>query len=125
MNRAEEHAAKAARIKASTSAPTDIRTSAPTEVRTSASAEVSPSVDADLRRVPPRVKPVRLNVDVSPVVRAALRGLSAELEAALGGTPVSGQDVLRSLIRLALVDEATRARLLRELAADVSRSAPQ
>lgn len=115
MSRAEELAAKAARIKAIASAPTDLRTSAPTE-RTSVGAEVRQPVEVDLRRLPPRVKPVRLNVDVSPADRAALRRLCAELEVELGGSPVSGQDVLRSLIRLALVDEATRARMLRELA---------
>jgi hypothetical protein len=65
------------------------------------------------------VKPVRLNVDVSPAVRAALRGLCAELEVDLGGTPVSGQDVLRCLMRWPLVDVEARARLLRELARDL------
>jgi hypothetical protein len=62
------------------------------------------------------VKPVRLNVDVSPAVRAALRRLCAELEVDLGGTPVSGQDVLRCLLQWPLVDAEARARLLRELA---------
>jgi hypothetical protein len=67
----------------------------------------------------PRVKPVRLNVDVSPADRAALRRLCAELEVDLGGTPVSGQDVLRCLMQWPLVDAEARARLLRELAFSV------
>jgi hypothetical protein len=62
------------------------------------------------------VKPVRLNVDVSPAVRAALRALCAELEGDLGGAPISGQDVLRCLIQWPLNDAEARARLLRDLA---------
>lgn len=108
MSRAEQEA-KAARLRG-------LRTSAPTEVRTSVGAEIRQSVEAEVRRLPPRVKPVRLNVDVSPAVRAALRRLCAELEVDLGGTPVSGQDVLRCLLQWPLVDAEARARLLRELA---------
>jgi hypothetical protein len=119
VSRAEELEAKVARIKAGTSAPADLRTSALTEVSHSADAEVSHSVEADLRRLPPRVKPVRLNVDVSPAVRAALRRLCAELEAELGGTPVSGQDVLRCLIQWPLGDDEAHGRLLRDLARSV------
>lgn len=78
-------------------------------------AAVQERADALLRRLPPRVKPVRLNVDVSPAVRAALRRLCAELEVELGGAPVTGQDVLRCLIQWPLVDDEARARLLREL----------
>lgn len=110
MSRAEDLAAKGARIKASRSAPA--------EVRPSADAEIRPSADADVRRLPPRVKPVRLNVDVTPAARAALRRLCAELEVELGGTPVSGQDVLRCLMRWPLVDDEARRRLLRELAGE-------
>ena len=107
MSKEQEITAKALRFKA--------RTSAPAEVRSSVDAEVRQSVAAEVRSLPPRLKPVRLNVDVSPVVRAALRGLCAELEVELGGTPVSGQDVLRSLIRRVLDDPDARAQLARDL----------
>ena len=76
MSRAQELAAKMAKIKASTSAPAEVRPSVDTEVRH--------SVGAEVRSLPPRLKPVRLNVDVSPAVRAALRGLCAELEVEFG-----------------------------------------
>jgi hypothetical protein len=59
---------------------------------------------------------VRLTVDVPPADHAALRRLCGELAVALGVAQVSGQDVLRSLIRRALSDEAARAQLERDLA---------
>jgi len=105
VSRTEDLAAKAARLKelnASTSAGTEIRTYAAPEVRTAQA---------------PRTKPVRLTVDVSPADHAALKRLCIDLAAALGAAQMSGQDVLRSLIRRALVDEGARAQLERDLAA--------
>jgi hypothetical protein len=62
------------------------------------------------------VKPVRLTVDVTPADHAALRRLCIDLSAGLGA-PVSGQDVLRSLIRRALDDEEVYLQLVSDLGA--------
>jgi hypothetical protein len=113
VSRADDLAAKAARLRAaqpiSTSVPTDLSTSVPTEALRSEPTEVRP--------IPPRVKPVRLTVDVSPADHAALRRLCIDLADELGAAQISGQDVLRGLIRRLLVDEAARAQLGRDLAA--------
>lgn len=59
---------------------------------------------------------MRLTVDVPPADHAALRRLCVELAAELGVAQISGQDVLRSLIRQVLLDEDdARARLARNL----------
>lgn len=146
MSRAEEIAAKAARLRGlSTSVPTDLITSVPaeplqvpawytdtampadghdeygtiplpgTEVSTSVRTDLSTSVPAGARARPPRTRPVRLTLDVSPAEHAALRRLCGELAIELGVAQVSGQAVLRSLIRRVLVDEAARAQLERDL----------
>jgi hypothetical protein len=64
----------------------------------------------------PRVTKVRMTVDVSPADHAALRQVCVDLAAELSVAQVSGQDVLRSLIRRVLVDEEARAQLARDLA---------
>src|SRR6185369_17811566 len=115
MTRAEEHAAKAARLRGlRTSVPTDLSTSVGTEISTSVPTEVSGSVPTAARAQPPRTTPVRLTLDVSPAMHAALRRLCGELAVELGVAQVSGQAVLRSLIRRLLVDEEARAQLERD-----------
>lgn len=59
---------------------------------------------------------MRLTVDVAPAEHAALRRLCVDLAAELGTAQVSGQDVLRSLLRRALGDVDARAQLARDLA---------
>jgi len=56
-----------------------------------------------------------LTLDVSPAEHAALRRLCGKLAVELGVAQVSGQAVLRALLRRALVDEAARAQLERDL----------
>jgi hypothetical protein len=63
-----------------------------------------------------------LTVDVTPADHAALRRLCGELAIELGVAQVSGQDVLRSLIRRVLIDPAARAQLERDLEGQYPRS---
>lgn len=109
MSRAEDIAGKAARLRA--------RSSAGTEISSSAGTEISTSVPA-ARTV--RTRPVRLTVDVPPAEHAALRRLCLDLTDELadeldGRASVSGQDVLRALLAAALHEPAARARLVEHL----------
>jgi hypothetical protein len=106
VSRAESLAAKASRLRelnASTSVGTDVR----------------PNTGTEVRALSPRTKPVRLTVDVAPADHAALRRLCIDLAAELGVAQVSGQDVLRALLRRALVDDEARAQLARDLSMSV------
>jgi hypothetical protein len=113
VSRAELEA-KAARLRQrnspalSTSVPTDLSTSVPTELRSHAGTEVRTAL-------PPRVKTVRLTVDVPPADHVALRRLCIDLAAELGAAQISGQDVLRSLIRRVLIDEDAHRQLAHDL----------
>jgi hypothetical protein len=66
--------------------------------------------------------PVRLTLDVSPTAHAALRRLCGELAIELGVAQVSGQAVLRSLIRRLLEDPEARAQLEQDLARQYPRT---
>ena len=116
MSRAEEIAAKAARLRGlSTPVPTEVSTSVPTEVRGSVPTEVRPQT--------PRTKPVRATVDMSPAMHVALLQLRQELTVTVS-PQVSGQDIWRSALRRVLDDPAAREQLERDLAAQYPRWLP-
>lgn len=118
-SKAEDLAAKAARLRARASSPpssfhpvsTDISSSVDTGLVTPAAAQVpltpvAPSV---------RTKPVRLTVDIPPADHAALVRLAVDAATQLGATRVPGQELVRALIHRMLSDP----QLQQQIVADV------
>lgn len=124
MSKAEELAAKAARIRerqaaaavepltsgdpglseqASASSP---HAGAPTNARRPRADASSPTV---------RVRPVRLTVDVAPADHAALARWCLDAAGELGLARVAGQELVRSLLRRALEDQTLRAEITNEV----------
>lgn len=101
MSRAEELAAKAARLKQQQH-DKETRSSVPTEVR--APSEI-------------RVRPVRLTLDVAPADHAALARWSLDASAELGRARVAGQELMRALLRRALADPELRRLVVDDIAA--------
>ena len=108
MTRADDLAAKAARLRAR-QAPTG-QAPTPDPAATSVPQYVSSSVP------PVRSRPVRLTVDVSPADHAALLRLTVEAAAQLGLTRVHGQEIVRALIARMLTDADLQARVLADVA---------
>lgn len=100
MSAAESLQAKAERLRAARSAPTEVSTSVPTDVSTS------------VRTV--RTRPVRLTVDVSPADHAGLRRLCLELTEATG-VNVTGQLVLETLLQSVLHEPVVRQYISRSV----------
>jgi hypothetical protein len=106
--KAQEIAAKAARLRA---AQQQQATPAP-----DASTEVSSSVPTEVLRPVVRVKPVRSTLDLPPVEHAELQRHALETAAALGLARVNGQEILRELVRAYLTDTELRAVITRRIA---------
>lgn len=66
----------------------------------------------------PRVKPVRLSVDLAPTTYRRLQEFCTTAAIALERPRVAGVDVLRSLLAELAEDEALAARIQTRLAAD-------
>jgi hypothetical protein len=131
MSRAEDLAAKAARLRAAqTPKPQQAPTGSdqpPTEwpVEPQTTQYVSTSVPEDPR--PPRVlrqaaqqvrtRPVRLTVDVSPADHAALAHLALDAAAQLGLARVHGQEIVRALIHRMLNEPDLQTRVLADIEA--------
>lgn len=118
MSRAEDLAAKAARLRArAEQAPPPAAGAQFADAVTSpTSPEVSRSVATEHSPARVRTRPVRLTVDVSPSEHAALGQLALDAAAELGLARVHGQEIVRALIRRLLVDPQVR----REVLADVA-----
>jgi hypothetical protein len=131
MSRADDLAAKAARLRAAqTPKPQQVptgseRPSAERPVETPADQYLSTSVPED--PLPPRVirqaaqqvrtRPVRLTVDVSPADHAALAHLALDAAAELGLARVHGQEIVRALIHRMLSEPDLQALVLADIAA--------
>lgn len=123
MSKAEELAAKAARIRERQTAPRPA-VSASMEPQNSGASEPAPasSDDAgattnaresrtDASSPTVRVRPVRLTVDVTPADHAALARWCLDAAGELGLARVAGQELVRSLLRRALEDQTLRAQI--------------
>jgi hypothetical protein len=132
MSRAEDLAAKAARLRASqapkpttsqvavepesveepaepTRAPQYVSTSVPEEPRPArATRQATPHV---------RTRPVRLTVDVSPADHAALARLALDAAADLGLARVHGQEIVRALIHRMFNEPDLQRRVLADVQA--------
>lgn len=132
MSRAEDLAAKAARLRAAQApkpqqAPTAGSEQPPAErpAEPQAPQYVSTSVPDDQR--PPRAlrqatqqvrtRPVRLTVDVSPADHAALAHLALDAAAELGLARVHGQEIVRALIHRMLSEPDLQTHVLADIAA--------
>lgn len=68
---------------------------------------------------PPRTKPVRRSVDLSPTHHARLTQWCAETADMIGTARVTGQDVIRALVARLLMDEALAQRIRADLSIDI------
>lgn len=132
MSRAEDLAAKAARLRAAqtprpstsqvvvepepvdesaepTRAPQYVSTSVPEGLRTArVTRQATPHV---------RTRPVRLTVDVSPADHAALARLALDAAADLGLARVHGQEIVRALIHRMFTEPDLQRRVLADVQA--------
>lgn len=119
MSRAEELAAKAARMKAANqSAPSvepQVDESPSTSVSTDLSTSVPQSAPPEVRQTV-RSRPVRLTVDVAPTEHTELIQLTMQAAATLGAARVPGQELVRALIRRYLGDPQLQQLVLRDVA---------
>jgi hypothetical protein len=107
VSRADDIRAKANRIKAGaaqSSRSEDVSTSSRDDVSKSSSAVRSP-----------RVRPIRVSVDISPVEHERLIDLGVAMARELGSPRVNNREILRSLLRLALDDPALIERVRAEV----------
>lgn len=123
MTKAEELAAKAARIrqqaeasKSAAASTTESRTSVPTDLSTSELSDGPSRREVKTPATPSvRVKPVRLTVDVSPADHAALLRWCLDAASDLGVARVSGQALIRAMLRQALSSATVRADITSEV----------
>lgn len=128
MSRANDLAAKAARLRAAQTRPAQAPAADEPEPQAEQALEpqyISTSVSQE--RVPvevrrpatPRVRtrPVRLTVDVSPADHAALARLALDAAAELGLARVHGQEIVRALIHRMLSEPDLQRRVLAEVQA--------
>lgn len=117
MSRAEDLAAKAARLRARQTPPTPT----PTPVSTSVSTDVSEYGGTDVSRsgddqgVAPRVRPIRTTVDLPPAEHQALARLALDAASRLGLGRVHGQEIVRALVRRLLADPELQAQIIRDI----------
>lgn len=127
MSRADDLAAKAARLRARNAQQAPVlpepaaEQEAPQEeadVRTSVPTEVSTSVAKSAPALPPAVrsKPVRMTVDLAPADHSDLSQLLLRAAGALGVARVSGQEVTSALIRRLLADPDLEQKVLSDVA---------
>lgn len=68
---------------------------------------------------PPRTKPVRRSVDLSPAHHDRLTQWCAEAADMIGTARVTGQDVIRALVARLLMDEALAQRIRADLSINI------
>lgn len=116
MSRSEELAAKAARLRARqapAAPPAPVSTSVPTDVSEYGGTDVSRS--GGDQGIAPRVRPIRITVDLPPAEHQALARLALDAAGRLGLGRVHGQEVVRALVRRLLADPEMQAQIITDV----------